>query len=56
MSAVEVLRGLDEALSVREVPGVLARLHAQVVVNEPPDLPYGGEHHGRERSSSRSSA
>ena len=47
MNGADVVRGLHDALSTGDVPGVLARLHADLVVDEPPDLPYGGEHHGR---------
>lgn len=45
-NAVAVLRSLYEALSVGDVPGVLARLHPAVVVDEPAELPYGGVHRG----------
>ncbi|WP_031523091.1 nuclear transport factor 2 family protein [Streptomyces sp. NRRL F-5123] len=43
-----VVRGLYDALGKGDVPGVLARLHPDVVVDEPAPLPYGGVHRGRE--------
>jgi uncharacterized protein len=48
MSAADVVQGLYEALSKGDVPGVLARLDPDVIVDEPPALPYGGVHRGRE--------
>ncbi|WP_327287399.1 nuclear transport factor 2 family protein [Streptomyces sp. NBC_01198] len=42
------MRGLYDALSIGDVPGVLARLAPGVVVDEPSRLPYGGVHRGRE--------
>jgi len=48
MSPVEVLRKLYTALSAGDVPGVVACLDPDVVVDEPPALPYGGVHHGRD--------
>lgn len=48
MSAGDVVRALYEALRAGDVPGVLARLAPDVVVDEPPALPYGGVHRGRE--------
>ena len=47
-SSAAVVRGLYEALIKGDVPGVLARLAPEVVVDEPNLLPYGGVHHGRE--------
>src|SRR5262249_53442457 len=47
MSA-EVVRDLYRALSTGDVPGVVARLDPDVIVDEPPALPYGGVHHGRD--------
>jgi ketosteroid isomerase-like protein len=44
----EVVRGLYDALSTGDVPGVLARLAPEVIVDEPIQLPYGGVHQGRE--------
>jgi ketosteroid isomerase-like protein len=44
----EVVRGLYRALAEGDVPGVLARLDPEVVVDEPNQLPYGGVHRGRE--------
>ncbi|CAG6392276.1 nuclear transport factor 2 family protein [Streptomyces cocklensis] len=44
----DVVRGLYEALAKGDVPGVLARLDPEVVVDEPGQLPYGGVHRGRE--------
>ncbi|MFI0724304.1 nuclear transport factor 2 family protein [Streptomyces sp. NPDC021224] len=44
----DVVRGLYDALGRGDVPGVLARLHPDVVVDEPAPLPYGGVHRGRE--------
>ena len=44
----EVVRGLYEALAEGDVPGVLARLDPEVIVDEPNRLPYGGIHRGRE--------
>jgi hypothetical protein len=45
-SAGDVVRSLYEALSIGDVPGVLARLDPDVIVDEPPALPYGGVHRG----------
>ncbi|MFE0631962.1 nuclear transport factor 2 family protein [Streptomyces sp. NPDC058864] len=47
-SPADVVRGLYEALGKGDVPGVLARLAPDVIVDEPSRLPYGGVHHGRE--------
>ncbi|OIJ65304.1 nuclear transport factor 2 family protein [Streptomyces mangrovisoli] len=44
----DVVRGLYDALAKGDVPGVLARLDADVTVDEPAPLPYGGVHRGRE--------
>ncbi|WP_431958573.1 nuclear transport factor 2 family protein [Nocardia lijiangensis] len=44
----EVVRGLYDALSKGDVPGVLAKLDPEVIVDEPKQLPYGGVHRGRE--------
>ncbi|WP_329131251.1 nuclear transport factor 2 family protein [Streptomyces sp. NBC_01476] len=44
----DVVRGLYAALSTGDVPGVLARLDPEVIVDEPVHLPYGGVHQGRE--------
>ncbi|MEU8133750.1 nuclear transport factor 2 family protein [Streptodolium elevatio] len=44
----DVVRGLYAALTAGDVPGVLARLAEDVVVDEPRELPYGGVHHGSE--------
>jgi hypothetical protein len=35
-------------LSKDDVEGVLARIDPDVIVDEPPGLPYGGIHHGRD--------
>jgi ketosteroid isomerase-like protein len=43
-----VVRDLYDALTRGDVPGVLARLDPQVVVDEPNSLPYGGVHQGRD--------
>lgn len=43
-----VVRDLYAALTRGDVPGVLARLDPQVVVDEPNSLPYGGVHQGRD--------
>jgi uncharacterized protein len=48
MSAGDVVRELYKSLSVGDVPGVIARLDPDVIVDEPPALPYGGVHHGRD--------
>ncbi len=48
MSSGDVVRALYEALSKGDIPGVVARLDPDVVVDEPPALPYGGVHHGRD--------
>jgi hypothetical protein len=48
VSSADVLRRLYEALSAGDVPGVVACIDPDVVVDEPPELPYGGVHHGRE--------
>ncbi|SEF90675.1 SnoaL-like domain-containing protein [Actinacidiphila yanglinensis] len=47
-SPAQVVRGLYDALGQGDVPGVLARLATDVVVDEPNALPYGGVHVGRE--------
>ncbi|RRQ81875.1 hypothetical protein CQW39_00875 [Streptomyces griseofuscus] len=47
-SPAEVVRGLYDALSKNDVPGVLAKLDPEVIVDEPTQLPYGGVHQGRE--------
>ncbi|MEU1529537.1 nuclear transport factor 2 family protein [Streptomyces fagopyri] len=47
-SRADVVRGLYDALSKGDVPGVLARLAPEVIVDEPNRLPYGGVHQGRE--------
>jgi uncharacterized protein len=44
----DVVRGLYAALSKGDVPGVLAKLDPEVIVDEPNLLPYGGVHQGRE--------
>jgi ketosteroid isomerase-like protein len=44
----QVVRGLYDALSKGDVPGVLAKLAPEVIVDEPAQLPYGGVHQGRE--------
>jgi uncharacterized protein len=44
----DVVRGLYAALSKGDVPGVLAKLDREVIVDEPNLLPYGGVHQGRE--------
>jgi ketosteroid isomerase-like protein len=44
----DVVRGLYAALSMGDVPGVLAKLDPEVIVDEPNLLPYGGVHQGRE--------
>ena len=47
-TAGDVVRGLYEALGNGDVPGVLARLDPDVIVDEPHALPYGGTHQGRD--------
>ncbi|MFJ5274806.1 nuclear transport factor 2 family protein [Streptomyces sp. NPDC088358] len=47
-SRADVVRGLYDALSKGDVPGVLAKLDPEVIVDEPGQLPYGGVHRGRE--------
>ncbi|MFF2996721.1 nuclear transport factor 2 family protein [Streptomyces sp. NPDC057950] len=47
-SRADVVRGLYDALGKGDVPGVLARLAPEVIVDEPDQLPYGGVHQGRE--------
>ncbi|MEU0034189.1 nuclear transport factor 2 family protein [Streptomyces sp. NPDC006333] len=47
-SRADVVRGLYDALSKGDMPGVLARLDPEVIVDEPGQLPYGGVHRGRE--------
>lgn len=46
--STSVLTSLYEALATGDVPGVLARLDPDVVVDEPAELPYGGVHRGRD--------
>ncbi len=48
MSSTDVLRTLYEALSRGDVPAVIACIDPDVIVDEPPELPYGGVHHGRD--------
>ncbi len=48
MSAADVLRRLYTALSAGDMPGLMACIDPDVVVDEPPGLPYGGVHHGRD--------
>ncbi|MEU4091618.1 nuclear transport factor 2 family protein [Streptomyces sp. NPDC026673] len=47
-SPADVVRALYAALIRGDVPGVLARLAPEVMVDEPRQLPYGGVHQGRE--------
>lgn len=47
-SPSDVVRGLYDALSKGDVPGVLAKLTPEVIVDEPNQLPYGGMHQGRD--------
>ena len=47
-TAGDVLRGLYEAVSKGDIPGILARLSPDVIIDEPPALPYGGLHRGRD--------
>ncbi|MFE3263157.1 MULTISPECIES: nuclear transport factor 2 family protein [unclassified Streptomyces] len=47
-SPADVVRGLYDALAKGDVPGLLARLAPEVIVDEPGQLPYGGVHRGRE--------
>ena len=44
----DVVRDLYAALTRGDIPGLLARLDPQVVVDEPKLLPYGGVHQGRD--------
>ena len=48
MSAGDVVRALYDSLAKGNVPGVIARLDPDVIVDEPPELPYGGVHRGRD--------
>ncbi|MEU2355033.1 nuclear transport factor 2 family protein [Streptomyces misionensis] len=47
-SPAQVVRGLYDALGKGDVPGVLAKLAPDVIIDEPAQLPYGGVHQGRE--------
>ncbi|GAA1631687.1 nuclear transport factor 2 family protein [Actinoplanes couchii] len=47
-SAADVVRALYDALGRGDVPGLLARLDPDVIVDEPARLPYGGVHRGRD--------
>jgi len=47
-SPADVVRGLYAALSKGDVPGMLAKLAPDLIVDEPNRLPYGGVHQGRE--------
>lgn len=47
-SPADVVRELYAALRKGDVPGVLARLAPEVIVDEPNRLPYGGVHQGRD--------
>lgn len=44
----DVVRALYDALRSGDVPGVLAQLDPEVIIDEPTLLPYGGVHQGRE--------
>lgn len=46
MSAGDVVRAFYGSLRDSDMPGVLARLDPDVIVDEPPELPYGGVHRG----------
>jgi len=48
MSAGDVVRALYDSLAKGDVPGVIARLDPDVIVDEPRELPYGGVHRGRD--------
>jgi hypothetical protein len=48
LSPGDVIRALYQSLGAGDVPGVLARLDPDVIVDEPPALPYGGVHKGQD--------
>ena len=48
MSAGDVVRALYDSLAKGDVPGVIARLDPDVIVDEPRELPYGGVRRGRD--------
>jgi hypothetical protein len=48
VSATDVLRALYQALSAGDLPAVIACVDPDVIVDEPPELPYGGIHLGRD--------
>lgn len=47
-NAVDVVRAVLEAMGRGDLEGLLASLHEDLEVHEPPGLPYGGVYKGRE--------
>src|SRR5687767_8596471 len=47
---VSVVRRIFEAARERDVDGLLAHCHRDVVVREPRSLPHGGEHRGLDQA------
>jgi ketosteroid isomerase-like protein len=47
-AAGDVARALYECLEKGDIPGVLSRLAADVILDEPRELPWGGVHRGRD--------
>ncbi len=43
---VEIMKRCDEMWTKGDIAGSLAMHHPEIVVYEPPSLPYGGAHHG----------
>lgn len=48
VESTEVMHRLYEALASGDIPGLSARISPEVVVDEPPALPYGGVTRGRD--------
>lgn len=46
--AIAVVRNLFAAVARRDPAGVFSAYHPDIVINEAPSLPYGGEYRGRE--------
>jgi ketosteroid isomerase-like protein len=47
-SGLATVRRFNELIGVGDLEGAIALLHPDVVVREPPGLPYGGEYRGRD--------
>lgn len=49
VAASDVVEALYAALSAGDIPSLISRIDPDVIVDEPPALPYGGVHHGRDK-------